>query len=239
MSKKIVVYTSIINPEKPFGIHENYDRLKDPGVIEKGVDYICYTNNPKLKSNVYNIIQVPLKFGDASRSSREMKILPHKYLSEYDISIYIDGSHGIRKGIRDFAIKKMKIADFVARKHDKRSCVYDEAKHLINIFDTNPKDNPEIIREHIKRYEKQKYPQNNGLISTGVIIRKHNDTEIIKCMEEWWSTYMNGSRRDQLSLPYALWKMDYKVQDFIAQSEQDELFFQIGHRIKRGCLRNT
>ena len=239
MKNKTVIYTSIINPKEPFGIYENYDRLKEPRFVEEGIDYICYTNNPRMKSNTFKFVYTPLKFGSAIRTSREMKILPHKYLSEYDVSVYIDGSTMIDRNITDFVKKKIQNCNFAARKHDKRSCVYDEANHIINIFDKNPKDKPEIIRKHIETYKKQDYPQNNGLFATGVLIRRHNDLKLIKCMEQWWNMYMTGCRRDQLSLPYALWKTNCKIENFITQKEYEKIFTHIGHRIKYGKVRNT
>ena len=51
---KIALYTCIINPTAT-GIHENYDSLKDPAVIEDGIDYVCFTNNRKLKSEIYEM----------------------------------------------------------------------------------------------------------------------------------------------------------------------------------------
>ena len=47
---KIVVYTCITG---------DYDKLIDPQFIDAGVDYICYTNNNTLNSNVWQIRSVP------------------------------------------------------------------------------------------------------------------------------------------------------------------------------------
>lgn len=53
---------------------------------------------------------------------------------------------------------------------------------------------------------KKRYPENNGLISTGVILRRHNDPKIIETMDAWWNEVENFSKRDQMSFNYIAWK---------------------------------
>ena len=56
----------------------------------------------------------------------------------------------------------------------------------------------------------ENYPENNGLISGGVLVRKHTDEKLIKVMEEWWYFVKNFSKRDQLSFNYVAWKHHFK-----------------------------
>jgi hypothetical protein len=44
------------------------------------------------------------------------------------------------------------------------------------------------------------------------MLRKHNDKDCIRLMEDWSNEVMNGSHRDQLSFNYCCWKnQDIKV----------------------------
>ena len=81
------------------------------------------------------------------------------------------------------------------------------------------------------------YPKNNGLWANGVLIRKHNDPDIIKMNEMWWQEIQNGSRRDQLSAPYVAWKcgltpdyIDGITGDIIGKNKWIRLH---GHKRKR------
>ena len=47
--EKICVYTCITG---------NYDNLKDVIVKEKGVDYVCFTNNREITSSTWKIIYI-------------------------------------------------------------------------------------------------------------------------------------------------------------------------------------
>jgi len=236
---KTVIYTSIINPKEPFGIHEGYDTLKVPLYVDEDCDYICFTNNPHLKSDTWNIIQVPLKFNNCSvRTQREPKILAHKYFPEYERSLYIDGTILINRSISKFLTDSLKESSWIARYHDKRNCVYDEAQHIINIFHENPKDTPENVKAYIEKQKFRNYPKNNGLYNTSAIMRNHNDPQVIKCLESWWREYSaSPSKRDQLSLPYAFWENNFEPVNF-SQEEFDKYLTQKRHRIKHNKIRS-
>jgi hypothetical protein len=50
------------------------------------------------------------------------------------------------------------------------------------------------------------YPKNNGLFATGLIVMKNNNDNCINLFKTWSNEYVNGSRRDQLSVNYSIWK---------------------------------
>lgn len=86
---KVVVYTCITG---------DYDKLIDPQFIDSGVDYICYTNNNTLNSNVWQIRPIPtdLDYLTQVKKQRYIKINAHVMLPEYDISVWVDGNIIIR-----------------------------------------------------------------------------------------------------------------------------------------------
>ena len=65
----------------------------------------------------------------------------------------------------------------------------------------------EFIR---KRYKKEKFPDNNGLIGSCLIIRKHNEKDVILQMEKWYEEIEKYSNRVQLSFNYIVWKTGIK-----------------------------
>ena len=83
----IVLYTVITN---------NYDELKEipEQFIKPYVDYICLTDNSKLRSNTYKIVLLD-STDDPVVTQRRYKILINRYIRSYDISIYIDGNISI------------------------------------------------------------------------------------------------------------------------------------------------
>ena len=63
----------------------------------------------------------------------------------------------------------------------------------------------EFIR---KRYKKVKFPDNNGLIESCLIIRKHNEKDVILQMEKWYEEIEKYSHRDQLSFNFQFKEKD-------------------------------
>lgn len=223
---KIAVYTSIFGP---------YDGLL-PQKKYPNVDYICFTDQP-FKSKTWEIRHIDPVFEDSTRNSRRIKIQPHKFLSDYDISIFMDGNYLIIKDInklieQELTNHKMLVFDH-NQAQDPRDCVYDECEAIIELGNNtgNHKDDPEIMRKQIDRYEKEGYPRKNGLIFSAVLIRRHNDPDVIQTMETWWDELSNGSKRDQLSFDYSAWKNNFDFKVLEGDLRNHEYFKMIGkHR---------
>jgi hypothetical protein len=191
-----VIYTAIIG---------NYDVLKAPNIITPGWDYICFTNNPKLKSDKWTIKFLEEDHGlDNTRLARRVKILPHKYIAEYDLSIWVDGNMNIATDLDSFVEQALpKDKDLSLMTHGSRGCIYDEALECIK----QKKDADNTITAQIVAYRNEGFPENQGMVQTGIEIRKHNSEDLIKFNEAWFEEVRTRSKRDQLSFNYVCWKL--------------------------------
>ena len=90
-SNKKVIYTAIFGTE--YYLHE-------PEVPIEGYDFICFTNDPSLKSDLWDVRQVTPIYKEAdgalTRNARKYKALPHRFLSDYEYSIWCDGNSTCR-----------------------------------------------------------------------------------------------------------------------------------------------
>jgi len=197
---KLVVYTALTG---------NYDELITPSVINPKFDYICFTDNPNLKSEFWTIKLMEDTELDKIRKARKYKILPHKYLKEYDYSLWIDANFDIIGDIEEYIHRYSIDNKLLVIKHDIRNDIFDEAEECIRL----EKDEPKIINKQVSRYIEDEYPKNNGLIASGIIFRNHNSQEVISLMNEWYSEVYNYSRRDQLSFNYVCWKNNFKYDE--------------------------
>ncbi len=203
---KIAIYTCI------FG---NYDQLI-PQPVEQGVDYICFTDQ-NFTSSVWQIKQVPPAFPkDFSRSNRYYKINPHLCLPEYDASIYIDGNvlviHPI-KHLLDCVFSKSNMAVFAHTPpvENPSNCIYKEYDRIVDFGQNENKwfDSNESLDRHVKFLRAEQYPEQNGLGAGAVLIRKHNQPDVIGTMNVWWNMVKEYSKRDQLSFNYSAWKTNF------------------------------
>jgi len=199
MNKK-VVYTAIYGKK---------DTLKNPLFINNDFDYICFTDNKEVKSDIWQVVYRASAHKDPVRGAKIFKVKPHEFLKEYDISLWIDANFLIKKDINSFLKKVdfLKNANMLLFEHDQgRQCIYDEAKMVV----LDNKDNPEIVRKQMEKYKKEEYPKNNGLCANSILLRKHNSDDIINLSNMWWDEIRNFSRRDQLSFYYCKWKLSTK-----------------------------
>lgn len=193
---KKVAYTQIMG---------DYDDLKDPKVVSDGWDYICFTNNPSIKSNVWKVVQVDQDGLDDARLARKVWILNHQFVGDYDLSLMVGGQIEIRCNLDKFVkynLPKDDHIDMSLMKHPNRRGVYEEAIKIIS----KRLDDPEIVEKQINKYKKEGMPAKAGLVACGIIIRKHNRPNLEKHCELWWDMVKNWSKRDQLSFNYIHWK---------------------------------
>lgn len=222
----IVIYTAIAN---------NYDDLIDPKFVSNNIDYYCFTDDMSMETEVWNLLEFPSDNLNSIYKNRQVKLLPHKYFSNYKYSIYIDGNidiiGDIEKLVNKYLIEKeYKLA---VPKHPKRNCLYKEAEACIK----QKKDDSKTINKQIKKYKKEGFPQNIGLTENNIIFRKHNDSEVIDLMEEWWNEFNRFSQRDQLSFLYLIWKNDFEYLPIEINSRNENNYFQLRSHRKNGIRR--
>ena len=188
-------------------IFGDYDDLKSPTIITPGWDYICFTDDPTLRSDVWD---VRLSHRDGGDRQLELKkyamkhmILFHRYLKGFDLSLSMGAQLELNCNLDDLMREHFQTSDdMMICRHEERDCIYDEAE----VCRAWVLDDPARIDAHTQRYRTMGYPAHNGLYTTLIIARWHNRANVRAMCELWWEEYRRGSRRDQLSLNYAIWK---------------------------------
>jgi hypothetical protein len=186
----MVIYTAIF---------DYYDELKPPTVITEGWKYVCYTNNPLLKSDVWEVRYVKNKVLSGAKAARIIKIRFFDYIKD-ELSIWCDASMQINVDLNKF-VKQYHKKDFTLLYHPSRDCTYMEAAACIKLN----KDDATTINKQINQYHKEGLPKFNGMVQTGLMIRT-NTYEVREHCKKWAIEVLKHSKRDQLSFNYCLWK---------------------------------
>lgn len=183
-----------------------YDRIYEPQYVNPQLDYILFTDNPDICSDVWQIrlISNPENL-DNTRLARRIKILGYQYLKEYDYSVWVDGKMAITGDLQDFICKNRGSQPMLCFNHPAYDCIYKEKERCEEIG----KDNPAIMLAQVERYREEGYPAHNGLIESAVLVRELKDDRVVRLMEAWWQEVLHGSKRDQLSFNYVCWKNDF------------------------------
>lgn len=194
---KGVVYSAITG---------NYDNVKAPEFVNPEWDYILFTNNPNITSDIWEVRFLENKeMLDNVRLARHVKIMGHEYLSEYDYSIWVDGKLRIKDNLRECIEKYRRKEPLLCFNHYINDCIYKEFEMCVAM----KKDDPLVMERQMMSYKDENYPEHNGMIDSAILIREINNEKLHSVMETWWNQVRNGSRRDQLSFNYACWKNDF------------------------------
>lgn len=191
--KSIVIYTAIIG---------DYDELHDPLYVDQGVDYVCFTDQENITSDIWQIKSIEYS-GDLDRRllTRQYKLMPHRFLPQYNTSVWMDASMQIIGSILELIHEYQVSSDMLFFPHE-GTCIYD-----ITLGEQYREKKQVLLQQMVTYYEKG-YPLDNGIIAGGFLARNHNLKTVISVMEEWYSQTELFSKRDQLSLPYALWRQN-------------------------------
>ena len=191
---KVAVYTCITH---------GYDSLKAPLFVDKRFSYFCFTDNPSSVMPPWECLPIPLKGLSPKDQNRYIKMHPHEFLPDYDVTVYVDGSIQIVGDVQELILRALSSReDIFLYRHPQRSCIFSEAAACAHYSH----DWIWTIASQMRRYRMAGYPVENGVFEGGVIIRK-NSNSVRRLMEQWWGEYSSGARRDQLSLPYAAWRL--------------------------------
>ena len=205
----IVLYTVI------FGGYDAVSELPDE-YVRDDIQRILFTDDPELESETWDVVyREPILKDDMSRSSKEIKLRPHLLFPNCEYSMFIDGNAVLQVDPVKL-LPYLKDHDLALYKHDgggptrdKRAWVtckkdlYHEALHCAAIR----KDDALKIAKQAWHYLLEGHPPGWGLFSAGVLIRRHNTSAMIGLGEMWWSQVQFKSRRDQISLPFCLWRL--------------------------------
>lgn len=199
--RKYAIYTAI------FGA---YDELREPAnkAILEEADFFCFTDDASLQSSRIQVIQVERLFEDPTRCARYYKIMEHPVLSDYEWTIWIDANYVFEvASISAFRLDRFENTPLITFRHSAHHCLYDQA--LVCIYAYN--DHYYKILGQIIRYALAGMPVNFGLYETGILIKNKAHPKLGLLQQMWWQEVNKGSRRDQISLPYCLWKLNLQI----------------------------
>ena len=208
---KVIVYTALIG---------NIDKLWSVMPGSDDVQHVAFVDEPKLEVGLWggsppNILpktggkkaratwrqQIVEPKWSARRTARHYKTVPHSYLPDADVWIWIDSNVRMRMHPLELIKRYLKNHDLVTFKHWDRDCLYTEAEFCAK----HNMDTGALFQEQMKRYQLAGMPKRWGLAATRVVIRR-NTKPIRELNESWWSEIEQGSQRDQVSFPYVCWK---------------------------------
>lgn len=201
---RIVVYSCVTG---------GYDKVSEPEFVFDNIDYVLFTDT-SMDLKKWNVKPIP-EFCDRGSSiltNRYIKMHPCEIFrnSNYDFAIYVDGNLKI---VGDLTPLTSDLGSVGIAMH--RHALRDDIRKEVIACIAQKKGNAKKLVKQVYSYSSQGFPKNFGMLECNMIVTDLKSKIAEKILDEWWDEFMkSGSMRDQLSLPYVVWKMGYAINDF-------------------------
>lgn len=216
---KICIYTTL------FGEIDKLNPVMNP---VDGVDYLCFTDRPRRAEGWTQIIVDPQQPSD-NLNAKIFKILPHKYLQDYEYSMFVDANTVFLGRTGELIDLCLAGGDFVMWQHPLRDDTFTEVCAIIS----HRRHGPENILAQIRHYAERGLPRNVGMFEASFIWRRHMASGLCEFMEKWWEHICEFSSRDQISLSYLVWETGTRpclLSSDLGTSRENIYFFKAPHR---------
>lgn len=182
------VYTAMI------GAYET--PLDQPIAKDSSIDFICFTDDPNLRSDEWEVRLVDRTMTrDAVRSARALKTIGHPSLAQYEETLWIDNRVRLLTDPATVLDAWLAEGDLAVPRHSYRADVVTEFQAVLEAG----LDEASRVYEQLHHYS-ESAPQllRHAVPWTGIMARRHTP-EVNAAMEQWFHHILRYSRRDQLS----------------------------------------
>jgi len=177
---------------------DGYDMVRPP--VDPGeARWVCITDGEAAPEPWQTIALRPWRWGSPRKRARMYKVRSHHWFTD-DVVVWLDGNVQLKQapGMLERYIEQ---TDIACVEHPARKDQYDEASVCLK----SRKGDPERIREQVKAYHAEGCP-GRPVGATFLLIRRQTPA-VTKLNDLWWAQVRRYSVRDQIALPYCLWKL--------------------------------
>lgn len=221
-----VVYTCIL---------QNKLKLQQPECINVNWDYICFTDQEDkwgTKEGVWQYRQISIENQeDKNALFRICMMFPDLLLPEYDYSIWVNPKYKIVGELDLFCRSYGRGVSFLAFPSYHKKDVYEAMYTTLHDDDANIE-----VRKKYLQYKREGYPENDGMISTNVMIRNHHNELIKTVMKAWWDEGVQCRRMWEYGFNYVAWRhgCDYAICDLFI--EYNAYFRNVEYALEAGGI---
>jgi hypothetical protein len=212
----------------------DYDAVHEPRCIDH--PYFCFTDAQSQSPGrgAWRTLVVERRQKTPARENRWYKTHSHELFPHAEWTLYFDASLEMQRCPLDFlewcgASTGRRDADLYLFAHPERDCLFDEAAVCVQA----KKDARETIDAHVERYRQRHFAEHLGLWQGGVLLRR-NSANVKQFNEMWWWEILNGSHRDQISLPVVLTFSRIPFATLPAGALTDWFAWRADHSAKKG-----
>lgn len=144
-------------------------------------------------------------FTEPVLDAKRYKVLPHLYFPNHDCSVWVDANIYPKQTAAELAEQYMGDADLGLMAHPYRQTVWQE----FEVLRRDPRFRIPFLQRQLAVqelfYRDVGLPEDTPLYECNFMVRRHVES-VNRIMDAWWGEICRWQWRDQVSLPYVLWK---------------------------------
>ena len=198
---RLVVYTALLGGNQPL--------REVPLAEESSADFVCFTDDPALRSDTWQVLAVePRLPTDPARSERYLKIVGHPVLAGYDRSLWVDNAVELLAPPESFVDGWLEDADVAAPVHTMYRTVAEEAAATVDLG----RDDHLRVFEQLAHYLDYSPTAVETNPHWTALLARRRTPQVEAVMTTWWEHVLRFSRRDQLSFSVVMAASSLRLQ---------------------------
>jgi hypothetical protein len=137
--------------------------------------------------------------------AKRYKLMPHLFFPDADVTLWVDGNIWLKATPDAIAVELLGDADMALFGHPYRQNVWQEFDALAQQKRFQIPYLQQQLAKQQTAYRMAGLPRDAPLFECSVLVRRNN-LQVRTLMESWWTQICRWQWRDQVSLPYVLWK---------------------------------
>ncbi|MBL8307540.1 MAG: asparagine synthase (glutamine-hydrolyzing) [Rubrivivax sp.] len=215
--RKLVVYTALVGAKEPLA--NPLDALPADATTDLDIDFVCLTDNPALSSPVWRFMPIGQRHLPPEKLSRRPKALPHEYFPEAEFSLYVDNTVRFKRLPQAADLHTQRPYLLRMFRHGARTDPQQEAGAVVMLG----YEDVDVVCRQMDFYAAQGPLSEIGPLSTcTVILRSHHHPVVKRFGQTWWESLLAFSKRDQLSVDYALREAGAEVEPFAGATHDND-----------------
>jgi predicted O-methyltransferase YrrM len=191
----VVVYTVIAGP---------YDEPPTFEFHDPRVECYCFSDYLTSAPEPWTLVPIESYFKDPKLTSGYLKTNPNLLFPPTTIAVWVDANLDQLRIDSDAMRALVKNTPFAMPAHRERADVASEAKVVVELG----LDDTARVSRLLRELSEHGYPDDRGLGATMMVVRDLSKPSVHRVDRAWWDGIALLSRRDQLTVNYALWSAD-------------------------------
>ena len=209
-----------------------FDVVMPPSAEFPGATFVVLTDERLRVPEPWTVrhVTLPLGLTDPRLKNRWCKMHASELLADFDVSIYVDTHVQVVGDLRPLLDEFIRSgASLGILRHPHSHSVEQEVERSLRTGRISEEDHTSNWARQLERHRVNGFTDDLGVYYATVVMRRHRSPLLRELEDAWWLELTQGVLRDQVALPFALWRTGVPHQVFLLPWSLAPFFRRWGH----------